>query len=124
MIKFLSDVNINGLLEAIEKSFSIKHPLKPGFRLVYGVVEGPEHSVYIRGNSTGVIHLPEDWKWLVDSDTITVQLTPTGKAQSLYVDSICDDRIIVKSRAKNISFYYYVQATRKDIPKIQTLKEE
>jgi hypothetical protein len=72
MIKFLSDVNINGLLEAIEKSFSIKHPLKPGFRLVYGVVEGPEHSVYIRGNSTGVIHLPEDWKWLVDCDTISL----------------------------------------------------
>lgn len=124
MIKYLSDVNIDGILEAIEKSFSIKHLTKPGKRLVYGVAEGPEHSVFIRGTSNGVIHLPDDWKWLINTDSITVQLTAIGKGQSLWVDAICDDRIIVKSRAKNMEFYYFVQAERKDIPKLEIEKED
>ncbi len=124
MIKFLADINIDGILEAIEKSFSIKHLTKPNKRLVYGVAEGPEHSVFIRGTSRGVIHLPEEWRWLVNTDSITVQLTAIGKSQLLWVDAICDDRIIVKSRAKNIEFYYFVQAERKDIPKLEIEKDD
>lgn len=124
MINFLSGINIDGILEAIEKSFSIKHQDKKGYRLVYGVAEGPEHSVFIRGKSSGVIHLPKEWRWLVDQDSITVQLTPIGKHKSLYVSSILDDAIIVKSRAKEIDFYYFVQAERKDIPKLETEKPE
>lgn len=52
---------INGTIEALDKSFSIPHPTKEGKRLVYGVLEGPEHAVYIRGKFNGdAIELPEE----------------------------------------------------------------
>jgi hypothetical protein len=40
---------MTGALTAASKSFDIPHPTKEGFRLRYGVLEGPEHGVYFRG---------------------------------------------------------------------------
>ena len=42
-------VNITGHLVASTKSFNIPHPIDDNKRLVYGCLEGPEHSVYNRG---------------------------------------------------------------------------
>ena len=56
-----STLTINGTLEATEKSFNIAHPTQPGKRLIYGVLEGPEHAVYCRGTvKDDVIELPEE----------------------------------------------------------------
>ena len=46
-------VDYNGNLRATTKSFDIPHPTKEGMRLVYGVLEGPEHGVYHRGTVEG-----------------------------------------------------------------------
>lgn len=54
-------LSINGTLEATEKSFNIAHPTQPGKRLIYGVLEGPEHAVYCRGTvKADIIELPEE----------------------------------------------------------------
>lgn len=118
---------INGTLEATEKSFVIDHPLLPGKKLVYGVLEGPEHAVYCRGKISGeVIQLPEEWTGLVDQESITVQLTPIGRHQNLYVVDIKNNQVLIKNGdllSSRISAHYFIQATRKDVKPLATVRE-
>jgi hypothetical protein len=115
-----------GSFSATTKSFLIDHQRLAGKKLVYGVVEAPEHSVLVRGRitQTNKIHLPEDWEWLVDMNTVTVQLTSIGTFQQLYVDSIDGLDITVRIAGQwneDIDCYYLVQATRKDVPTLDTV---
>ena len=115
-----ADLMIVGGLQATTKSFNIEHPTKPGKRLVYGVLEGPEHGVYTRGRTTEkTISLPEEWTGLVDEDSITVQLTAVGKPCLLYVVDIADNKVFVDADMENIEYFYYIQGTRKDIDKLE-----
>jgi hypothetical protein len=123
-----SVLTIDGTLEATEKSFNIAHPTQPGKRLIYGVLEGPEHGVYCRGKISGeVIELPEEWTGLVHEDSITVQLTPIGRHQSLYIVDIRDNKIFIKNGdllSSKINAYYYIQGTRKDTKPLQTVRDK
>jgi hypothetical protein len=115
-------LEVNGSFAATTKSFIIDHQSQLGKKLVYGVAEGPEHSVFVRGklDNNNKIKLPEEWEWLVDENSITVQLTPIGNYQELYVESIDDGEIIVGGN-DNINCYYFVQGARKDIDKLETV---
>jgi hypothetical protein len=116
------DANINGTLTATVKSFIIDHPTKPEKRLQYGVLEGPEHSVYVRGRlkNTKIITLLEHWPSLVHEDTITVNLTPIGKNQNLWVEKITAEYITIGSDSDEVEYFYAVFAERKDIDKLIT----
>ena len=108
-------LKVEGKFAATSKSFVINHPTKENYQLVYGSLEGPEHGVYVRGKVTeGVIELPEYWTELVDENTITVQLTPIGNHNS-WVEIIGNNKIIVGGGAA----FYFVQAERKDIDKLE-----
>jgi hypothetical protein len=115
-------LEVSGSFAATSKSFLIKHPIREGKKLQHGVVEGPEHSVYVRGKTdSDTITLPDYWVALVHEDTITVQLTPIGTNQSLVVKSVSLQEVVIENKsktAKNINCYYYIQGERKDIPKI------
>jgi hypothetical protein len=114
-------VAINGLLTATAKSFLIDHPTYPDRKLQYGVLEGPEHGVFVRGVATSpIITLPDYWKNLVDENTITVQLTPIGTYQNLFVTHANSQYVYISNNngGSNIYCYYLVQAERKDIPKL------
>mgnify|MGYP001437403510 CR=1 FL=1 len=116
-------VTVTGLLSATTKSFDIEHPTLDNMRLRYGVLEGPEHGVYVRGKleNNSVIELPEHWLGLVDEDTITVQLTPNSKHQKLYVKEIKDNKIKIgnSSLLSKINCFYFIQATRKDVDRLE-----
>lgn len=78
----LFTVDSGGVLSAIKKSFSIPHPTRPGMKLVYGSLEGPEHGVYWRGTVRGArgsfrVELPDYWSSLCGCD-FTVILTPVS----------------------------------------------
>ena len=80
--------------------FDIPHATEKGKRIRHLIAEGPEPGIYIRGKleNESVIELPDYWNGLVDPETITVTLTPFGRPQSLYIDSIPYGRkIIIKS---------------------------
>ena len=117
------NVYINDTLYAVAKSFLIDHPTKPGYQLQYASLEGPENGVYIRGKLTGrVIELPEYWVNLVDSETITVDLTPIGQFQKLYVEKIEDNKVFIDNDSLlggNCQCFYTVWAERKDIDKLK-----
>jgi len=104
------------------KPFDIKHPNKQGHRLRHVSLEGPEIGVYYRGKleNNNIINLPEYWNGLVDPETITVQLTPFGSYQELFVEKIeWGRKIIVKNREGGaVNCYYIVHAERKDLDKL------
>ncbi len=98
------------------KGFDIKHPTKENHRLRYVCLEGPEGGVYYRGilKDSEFIELPDYWKDLVDTKTITVHLTPIGTYQYLYY-TVAKNRIIVKNHS-NLPTHcsYIVYGDRKD----------
>ena len=98
------------------KGFDIKHPTKENHRLRYVCLEGPEGGVYHRGilKDSEFIELPDYWKDLVDTKTITVHLTPIGTYQYLYY-TVAKNRIIVKNHS-NLPTHcsYIIYGERKD----------
>ena len=108
---FRGSINVQGW-----KGFDIKHPTKKNHRLRYVCLEGPEGGVYHRGilKNSEFIELPDYWKDLVDTKTITVHLTPIGTYQYLYY-TVAKNRIIVKNHS-NLPTHcsYIVYGERKD----------
>ena len=104
-----------------KKPFDIPHPTKEGWRLRHVCIEGPSADVYVRGrlNNSNVIELPEYWRRLVDPETITVNLTPVGTHQELYVDKIeWGTRILIKNNCgSGVNCYYTVYGERADTDK-------
>ena len=118
-LRITGDTIITGSLSAASKSFDIPHPTKEGLRLRYGVLEGPEHGVYIRGKvDTNIIEVPEHWNNLIDFGSITIQLTPIGSSTQHYFVGVEDNRVIINSETGEINAFYFIQAERKDIEKI------
>ena len=109
-----NEVNAN-TINAGEKNFDIPHPTKEGWRLRYSVLEGPERGVYVRGKveGEGVINLPDYWSGLVYEDSITVDLTPIGKACTHYVINASNTQINVGCECGDVNAYYVVFAERK-----------
>ena len=108
---FRGSINVQGW-----KGFDIKHPTKENHRLRYVCLEGPEGGVYHRGilKDSEFIELPDYWKDLVDTKTITVHLTPIGTYQYLYY-TVAKNRIIVKNHS-NLPTHcsYVIYGERKD----------
>jgi len=107
-------INAN-TLNAAEKNFDIPHPTKEGWRLRYSVLEGPERGVYVRGKvqGDGIINLPDYWSGLIYEDSITVDLTPIGKACTHYVKDANSSKIEVGCGCGDVNAYYVVFAERK-----------
>jgi len=121
----LFSVDTAGNLRATTKSFDIPHPTKDGMRLVYGVLEGPEHGVYHRGTVEGKgiikIDLPEYWHKLV-GDQYTIQLTSWGN-YNVSIDSKTENYFTIQlvgdflsRKFKNIKVDYIVHGSRLDAP--------
>jgi len=112
-------LQVAGSFAATTKSFVIDHPTKPGYDLRYGSLEGPENGVYVRGRVKGnTIELPDYWTKLVDPDTITVNLTPVGKHQKLYVEKIENNVVTIGNDnlfGKAIDCFYTVYGERCDV---------
>ena len=106
--------------------FDIEHPTKGStHRLQYGALEGPEHSVFLRGTTTeNVIKLPDYWVGLVHADSITVQLTSIGSACVHYVVNVLDNEVNIDCECGDVNAYYTIYAERKDVdaPKIEYIK--
>ena len=114
--------NVVGAITAATKEFVIPHPTKKNMQLHHGSLEGPEHAVYVRGqHNASVITLPDYWEGLVDEDTITVQLTPIGEHQELFVKQIKNGKVRVASKKRNqmLKYFYFIQGERKDVEKLE-----
>ena len=105
---------------ATSKLFDIKHPSKRNYRLAHASLEGPEIGVYYRGvlKDSQIIDLPDYWKDLVDSNTITVHLTPIENYQYLHY-TLAENKIVVRNFSNtSIHCSYIVYGERKDVDKL------
>lgn len=113
----------SGAMSLAGKGFDIPHPVKKEHRLRYICLEGPEVGAYFRGTlkDAEVIELPEYWRELVYPESITVNLTPVGSYQELFVDKIeWGTKIRIKNNSGNaIHCHYTVFAERKTQDKLQ-----
>lgn len=104
-----------------KKDFDIPHPTKDGWRLRHVCIEGPTADVYVRGKlkNSNVINLPKYWKGLVDPETITINITPIGSYQELFVEEIkYESSIIVKNNTGSpIHCHYTISGERIDVDK-------
>ena len=103
------------------KPFNIIHPNKEGWRLVHNCLEGPEIAIYIRGRvkEKTEIELPDYWENLVDIDTITVNLTPIGSSQNVFVKDWDIKKVYLESSDNSlIDCFYYITVERKDARKL------
>jgi hypothetical protein len=117
--KIAGFLKFGGSIVGTTKKFDIPHPTKSNHRLAHSCIEGPENGVYYRGRliNSNVINLPDYWWGLVDSETITVTLTPHGSYQELYVKNIeWGTKINVLNNSGGlIDCSYTVFAKRKDV---------
>ena len=106
---------------ATSKLFDIKHPSKENHRLAHASLEGPEIGVYYRGRLKGSnkITLPEYWKDLVHKDSITVDITPIGHDQNIFVKEFDNEKIIIEVNSLHIDCFYHVYGERKDVDKLK-----
>ena len=105
------------------KPFDIEHPTKgKGWRLRYVSIEGPESGVYCRGRvkNEKIIRLPEYWKDLVHTDSISVQLQPIGSHQNIIVKRWDSEFIYLQGQGLPIDCFYHVYAERKDVNPLLT----
>jgi len=115
-------LQVGGSIVGTSKSFIIDHPTKEGKKLLHACIEGPEAAVYFRGKSTSnIIEMPDYWIGLVDIDTMTVDITPWGPNQDIYVESIADDGEITigANTEEPLNYFYVVYGERKDIDKLE-----
>lgn len=121
--RILAEYGAFSAVAAPFKQFDIPHPTKPNHRLRHSCLEGPEIGVYYRGKliDNNIIELPEYWRGLVDAETITVNLTPHGCYQELFVKKIeWGTRIIIQNNSGGpIDCSYVVYAKRKDVPDLK-----
>jgi hypothetical protein len=119
------DITSDGTIRARVKSFDIPHPTRKNKRLVYGALEGPEHGIYCRGESKELkVLLPPEWRAMVNTKEVTVQITPIGEWQPLYFKKLhsnwlhfgCGDE------RENVHFYWEIKGERTDVPKLQTVQ--
>lgn len=106
---------------AAKKPFDIQHPTKQKWRLRHVCIEGPTADVYVRGTlkSKNVIELPDYWINLVHAESITVNLSPVGQYQELFVEKIeCGTKVYIKNNSgSDINCHYTVYGERKDTSK-------
>ena len=120
------ELEVNGSIVGSSKSFLIDHPTQTGKKLMHACIEGPENGVYFRGKSQETsIQAPEYWSGLVDIDSMTVDVTPIGPNQSIYVDRIDDngDIYVGSNTDEPLNYFYVVYGERKDIDKLEIVKD-
>ena len=104
----------HAVADSLPKPFDMVHPSKgEGHRLRYACIEGPEVGVYFRGRTQdNEIVLPDYWKDLVVTDSITVQTQPVGSAQDIIVKEWDDSKITLEGVT---DCFYHVYVERKDV---------
>ena len=93
---------------------------------MHACIEGPENGVYYRGKSQNSgIQAPEYWTGLVHVDSMTVDVTPIGPNQSIYIDRIEEngDIYVGSNTDEPLNYFYVVYGERKDINKLEVVKD-
>jgi hypothetical protein len=117
----------NDLAVGGTKNFVEPHPFDALKIIKYVALEGPEAGTYFRGrgrvrNGVAIIQVPEDFRLVSDSESLTVQITPVGQMASYAVASLDLNRVVVQA-SRDIEFFYIVHGVRKAFKEFVPMQE-
>jgi hypothetical protein len=102
------------------KNFAVPDPMDAKRAIYYASLEGPEAGTYFRGtaktvNGEAVIELPGYFGRVTEKERMTVQITPVGAPNQLYVSEKTPERLVIKvaKGSADGEFDYFVQGVRK-----------
>jgi hypothetical protein len=109
------------------KAFVAPHPSDPSRVIRYISLEGPEVGTYCRGRAAlegrqVTIDLPDSFQLVTEEAGLSVQLTPIGRAASLWVMEL-NSRQIVVAGTSNAEFFYVVNGIRKGYASFQAMSK-
>jgi len=117
----MNQIDLSGNILANKKdkaAFDMPHPNKTGWRLRHICIEGPEIAVYCRGKvpPDGIINLPSFWDGFVNTQDMSINITPIGCWQELFVKEICQGKqvIVMNNAGSSINADYHIIARRLD----------
>ena len=123
---------INGNITTTgSKNFIQEHPADPDKAIVYTALEAGEAGTYTRGSSTlvkgrAIIDLPEHFGLVTNNQGLTVQVTPTGPCNGLYVASKSNAQIEIvelAGGASNTSFDWIIYGVRKGYENYEVIRD-
>jgi len=116
------DADGQGVVFGDISSFSVPHPVAKNSQIVYAAIEGPEAASYLRGtsqleNGEVFVSFPDHFQHIVNSETMTVMLTPLSAAsKGMAVIEKTESGFRVKELGAgtgNYSFDWEVKGVRK-----------
>lgn len=122
-----------GVMYADVKNFVMPHPTRPGKRIQYASIEGPEAGAYTRGtaklvNGEAEIRFSEDFEIVANPSTMTMILTPlSADSKGLAVVEKTATGFKVKEMWKgdgNYEFDWEVKAVRKGWEDYEAIVDE
>ncbi|MHB8809587.1 MAG: hypothetical protein ACYC9M_06190 [Desulfobulbaceae bacterium] len=122
---------IGNILATGTKNFIQEHPTNPDKVIVYTAIEAGEAGTYTRGSNTltngkVTIDLPEHFSMVTSTEGITVQVTPTGPCNGLYVASKSTSQIEVAelgNGTSNTSFDWIIYGVRKGYENYEVIRD-
>jgi len=123
--EFGDDVTISGDLFATNKHFRIPDKDNPGSTITYSSLEGNQNAVFfsghVRGSKHAIIELPREWRWLVDLESLVVNLTCRLGHSNLAYEINPDRNQVDVFELNGLNFHasYIIIGTRKDIEPLQ-----
>lgn len=127
------DENDGATVTANLKAFKMPHPEQPGKEIRYASIEGPEAAAYERGtakleNGTAFIPFSNHFSLVINSKTMTVNLTPlSANTLGLAVIEKTDKGIRVKELMNgtgNFEFDWEAKAVRKGYEGFKVIRDE
>ena len=102
------------------KNFAVPDPQNAKKAIYYASLEGPEAGTYYRGTAKtvdgeAVIELPGYFARITERERMTVQITPVGAPNQLYISEKTPERVVIKVAKGSVDgeFDYFVQGVRK-----------
>jgi len=102
------------------KNFAVPDPQNAKKAIYYASLEGPEAGTYYRGTAKtvdgeAVIELPGYFARITEKERMTVQITPVGAPNQLYIATKTPERVVIKVAKGSVDgeFDYFVQGVRK-----------
>ena len=127
------DPAMGAVVEANVKNFVMDHPTKKNKEIVYACIEGPEAAAYERGTGTlkngkGFIPFSEHFQLVINSETMTVNLTPlSANTMGLAVIKKTNEGVYVQELMNgqgDFDFDWEVKAVRKGYENYTVIRDK
>jgi len=110
----------NGWIYGANIGSTQQHPTDASKSIIYAALEGGESGTYYRGTAqlekgTARVELPEHFSLVTEEEGLTVQVTPRGDCNGLYVAEVTTTYLVVKELqggSSDARFDFFINGVR------------